>query len=91
VQSCSIYSAAQVAAAAAGGGTFGSCSSTTSWDYNYCAGPAAVTDPRNNTMVGGPDYVGIYAEYTYDTITGLLPQNTITITDQVVYRIEPAV
>ena len=91
VQSCSIYSAAQVATAATGGGSFGSCTDSNSWDYNYCSGPASVTDPRNNTMNGGPDYVGIYAEYTYDTVTGLLPQNNLTISDYSVYRIEPAV
>lgn len=92
VNSCNVYSPAQVAAAASGGGTFGSCSSSTSWDYNWCAGPSGVTDPRNNSFTsGGPDYVGIYAQYTYDTVTGLLPGDTITITDQAVYRIEPAV
>ncbi|MGZ4682106.1 MAG: TadE/TadG family type IV pilus assembly protein [Acidimicrobiales bacterium] len=92
VQSCSIYSAGQVAAAATGGGTFGSCTNTASWDYNWCSGPSGVTDPRNNTFTSsGPDYVGIYAEYTYDTVTGLLPMSTITISDQAVFRIEPAV
>ena len=90
--SCNVYSPAQVAAAATGGGTFGSCSNTASWDYNWCAGAAAVTGTRNNSFTnGGPDFVGIYAEYTYDTVTGLLPGNTIKITDQAIYRIEPAV
>lgn len=93
VQSCSIYSPEQVAAAAANGGTFGSCTDTNSWDYNWCAGTAGIPDPRQNslTATGGPDYVGIYAEYVYDTVTGLLPGNTLKITDSVVYRIEPAV
>ncbi len=89
---CSIYSAGQVALASTGGGTFGSCSNSAGWDFNLCSGPSSVTAVRNNTFSsGGPDYIGIYAEYTYDTITGLLPGNTLTITDQSVYRIEPAV
>jgi hypothetical protein len=90
--SCSVYSPAQVVAAAANGGTFGSCTVSSSWDFNYCAGTAGIPDPRQNslTATGGPDYVGVYAEYTYDTMTGLLPGNTLKITDQVVYRIEPA-
>ena len=90
--SCSVYSPAQVAAAAANGGTFGSCTSSASWDFNYCAGTAGIPDPRQNslTATNGPDYVGIYAEYTYDTITGLLPVNTIKVVDKAVYRIEPA-
>jgi hypothetical protein len=87
---CSIYSPGQVAAAAASSANFG-CVSSASWDWNLCSGSAGVPSVRNNTMSGGPDYIGIYAEYTYDTITGLLPQNNLTITDQAVYRIEPAV
>jgi len=90
--SCNVYSPTQVATAASNGGTFGSCSSTASWDNNWCSGAAAVTGTRNNSFTsGGPDYVGIYAEYTYDTVTGLLPANNLTISDKAVYRIEPAV
>ena len=54
------------------------------WDVNFC--PLN----RKRHQSDPPDYVGVYANVTYKSLTGLLP-NTITLTDQSVARIDPKV
>ena len=90
---CSVYTwtqATQVATDVSGTilaadfGTTGSGCSASAWDYNYC--------PLNRQVeqADPPDYVGVYANVTYKSLTGLLP-TTVTMTDQAVYRIDPKV
>jgi Flp pilus assembly protein TadG len=94
---CNVYNASQVATAASSTASdwapyfaSDSCTNAARWDSFYCSGSGTAT-PRNNTMTNGPDYIGVYAEYTYRMVTGLLPGKTLTFKDQAVYRIEPAV
>lgn len=38
---------------------------------------------------GPPDYIGVWIEVEYSFITGLFPQDTLTMTDETIMRIEP--
>jgi Flp pilus assembly protein TadG len=85
---CNIYTRAQITNLGASyltnfGTTDTSCA-LTAWDRFWC--------PLNRNADQGdpPDWVGVYANVTYDSYTGLIP-NTITITDRVVMRNEPRV
>jgi hypothetical protein len=90
---CSVYTWAQVTAAgtdasgtvlATNFGTAGGTCAGTAWDVNWC--PIG----RNVEQADPPDYLGIYANVTYKSLTGLLP-TTVTMTDQAVYRLDPKV
>jgi Flp pilus assembly protein TadG len=90
---CSVYTWSQVTQIGqdSGGtvlsnnfGTSGTTCSGTAWDVNWC--------PLNRQVQQSdpPDFVGVYASATYNSLTGLLP-TTVTMTDQAVYRIDPEV
>lgn len=55
-----------------------------SWDINYC--PVL----RNDRQSDPPDFVGVYADITYKSSTGLLP-TTVKFIDKAVSRIDPKV
>jgi len=85
---CNIYTRAQIANLGASYltnfGTTDTACAATAWDRFWC--PVS----RNADQGDPPDWVGVYANVTYDSYTGLIP-NTITITDRVVMRNEPRV
>jgi len=90
---CSVYTWSQItqvgqdssgAIQAADFGTTGTTCTSGSWDSNWC--PLN----RNVEQADPPDYVGVYANVTYKSLTGLLP-STVTLTDQAIYRIDPKV
>jgi Flp pilus assembly protein TadG len=91
--SCSVYTWSQIqqvgldssgTVLATNFGTSGTTCDPAAWDANWCplGRKANQTDP--------PDWVGIYANVTYKSVTGLMPK-TVTMSDQVVYRIDPTV
>jgi len=81
---CNVYDASDIAAAATGNFTCtASTVPSTTWDKNWDA------CHRNNSLAGTIDYVGVYADVTYNGITGLLPGRTLNIKDYSVNRIEP--
>jgi Flp pilus assembly protein TadG len=63
-----------------------SCTSS-SWHRNYC--PVDGDRSSNISSASGSDYIGVYAELEYSYITKLFGGGTRTITDYVVYKIEP--
>lgn len=90
---CSVYTPSQISAIgtdtsgavlSAHFGTTGTTCASGAWDANWC--PLG----RNVQQSDPPDYVGVYASVTYKSLTGLLP-TTVTMTDKVVYRIDPKV
>lgn len=84
---CNIYSNGQIQALGSTYTThFGpnDTSCTSAWDRFWCP------INRNADQGDPPDYVGVYANLTYTSYTGMLP-GTITMTDRAVMRIEPKV
>ena len=82
---CNVYSPQQVSAVVNGTApatAFG-CGAS-SWDQFYCP------SQRSND-VSDPDLIGVWAQYTYTDVTNLFPTSTMTITDSVVYTIQPDV
>jgi hypothetical protein len=65
---------------------------STDWDRFWCpvASPGRVTDMKGNSGKG-TDVIGMYVSYTYTTYTKLFVANTLTMTDNVLARVEPAV
>ena len=55
-----------------------------SWDLNWC--PLLRKDKQSDP----PDFVGVYANVTYKSSTGLMP-STVTFTDRAISRIDPKV
>jgi hypothetical protein len=82
---CNIYSRDQIANAGSTATGFASstaCDPGTAWDKFWC--------PVNRVkLLSGPDYLGIYVEATYTTITKVPGVNTLTFSDYTVYRLEP--
>ncbi len=86
---CNVYSAAQLRDIGQDhtvhfGPTTAACGAT-AWDRNWC--PLV----RNDTLVGPQDYVGVYIELTYRSVTGFWMPRGSTITDQAIMRLEPKV
>jgi hypothetical protein len=85
---CNIYSEAQLNSLDSNYlthfGTSDTACATSAWDHYWC--PLS----RKSNQGDPPDYVGVYANFTYTSWTGLLP-TTITMTERVVMRIEPKV
>ena len=83
--SCNVYNATQVNSAAAGVFSHFGCGAggiAPGWDSNWCVS-------ARNDKAPSPDYVGMYAIYTYTPVTRLIP-GTLTFTESAVYRIEPS-
>jgi hypothetical protein len=85
---CNIYSATQLNNLDTNylthfGTTDTACSSG-AWDKYWCP-----LDRKSN-QGDPPDYVGVYANFTYESWTGIVP-STITMTERLVMRIEPKV
>jgi Flp pilus assembly protein TadG len=82
--SCNVYNLNQFNQVVAGGFAHFGCPATgvnaPGWDSNWCV------SARNDS--GTPDYVGMYAQYSYTPVTRLI-SGTITMTDTAIYRIEP--
>jgi hypothetical protein len=84
---CNVYSPAQVGQGYTSVGfpptssTSPTCTST-SWDTNWCP-----TGRANST--GSGDYVGIYIEIRYTSVTKTLPWTGLAIKRSAIYRIEP--
>ncbi|HUO47781.1 MAG TPA: TadE/TadG family type IV pilus assembly protein [Acidimicrobiales bacterium] len=83
--SCIVYNQSQINTAASGTYTNFGCpaSGATSpgWDSNWCV-------TSRNDSSPNPDYVGMYAVYSYTPVTRLI-SGTLTFTETAVYRIEP--
>ena len=85
---CNIYSGTQIktlgAAYLTNFGTSDTACATGAWDHYWC--------PLNRKSNQGdpPDYVGVYANFTYKSWTGLMP-SSVTMTERLVMRIEPKV
>jgi Flp pilus assembly protein TadG len=85
--SCNVYSPAQVNATSelTGFGRSlgaGTCRSV-NWDWNWCP-MSRVNDER----IGG-DHLGVYIEVVYQPLTRFVMQNGVTMSEQVIYRLEP--
>jgi hypothetical protein len=83
---CNVYSPSQLAnlTSARFSGSATSCQSD-DWDRFYCP-PGREGDQGASA---GADFVGIWIEVEYEYIVGLLPGDGITISDNIVMRIEP--
>ena len=84
--SCNVYSPAQVTSASevtGFGRPLGATACTTSnWDTNWC--------PMGRVNADGQgDYLGVYIEMTYAPLTKFAFTGTITMSEQVIYRLEP--
>lgn len=82
---CNIYSRDQIATAGStttGFASASACDPGTAWDRFWC--------PVNRVkQLSGPDYLGIYVEATYTTITKVPGVSQLTFSDYTVYRLEP--
>lgn len=82
---CNIYSRDQIANAGTtttGFANAGACDSSTAWDKFWC--------PTSRVkLLTGPDYLGVYVEATYTTITKVPGVSNLTFHDYAVYRLEP--
>jgi hypothetical protein len=96
---CSIFTAYMIqqtqqtslAAAPPASGGYGtanatSCVSGTDWDYFYCPATRKIALAAPS---GPPDWVGMYYQGTYTTITGLFGRYR-TFTDVTAFKVEPA-
>lgn len=80
---CNVYSPEQVAASAPTGFRTATACAGGAWDANWC--PL----DRDNAAPD-VDFVGVYIEAEYDTLTNLLPVGDLTFTTQAVYHLEPS-
>jgi Flp pilus assembly protein TadG len=81
---CNVYIADQLSSTNLVAGNFG-CGSN-KYDNFWCPSSDRTT---KLTASGGPTFVGVWASLTYDTVTGLLPVQHITISDRAISRLEP--
>ncbi len=84
---CNVYTWAQITSMGSDSLVHFGPSTTTcalSWDLNWC--PLVRKDKQSDP----PDFVGVYADVTYKSSTGLMP-STVTFTDRTVSRIDPMV
>jgi hypothetical protein len=83
---CNVYTAAQVADASGAGFPGGSSTSPTcpssSWDAAWC--PLNRSDTER-----AQDYVGVYVEVQYRSLTRVVSLDNVRLTSWAVYRIEP--
>lgn len=81
---CNVYSPEQVATSTTEGfrGPASGACAAGSWDSRWC--PTV----RDNDAPG-VDFVGVYVEYRYDTLTNLLPTDSLSFTAKTVYQLEP--
>jgi Flp pilus assembly protein TadG len=84
---CNIFSWAQIVTPGTNFNAACTGSTGAAWDRFWCPTDRKI---RQDAPNGPPDFVGYYANATYDSYTGLLP-NTITLTDRFVTRIDPKV
>lgn len=49
------------------------------------------TSRKSPSMVGGPDFVGVWVAVRYDAITNIIPNGSVTLKDEAVMRIEPQI
>jgi Flp pilus assembly protein TadG len=85
---CNIYSSSQVQFEGSVLSHFRgttSCSSG-SWDAFWCP-----TARSRGTDVTDPDYLGVYVEVSYETLTGIIPSPQTTLATDVVYRLDPCI
>ncbi len=82
---CNVYPKARLTEAALVTSNFGTSAGCASrYDAKWC--PSARINSLSAT--NGPEWVGVYIEVTYDSVTSLLP-NTVTVTDFTSSRLEP--
>ncbi len=84
---CNVYSQAQVDYAGSPLSVFrgtDSCSGG-SWDAFWCP-----SNRSRGTDVSDPDYVGVYVQVSYETVSGLLT-DTLTASATAVFRLEPCI
>ena len=80
---CNVYLPDQLEPGNLAAANFGCGSSA--YDRYFCP-----TEDRVNTLPGTPTTVGVYAEVSYQYLTGLVPGGTTTFTDKSVARVEPS-
>jgi hypothetical protein len=68
--------------------SFGCDAATGDKDRYWCPMPVSGQDGREVSQSGPPDYVGVWIKATHPYLTGLFGDE-ITITDEVVMRVEP--
>jgi hypothetical protein len=64
------------------------CTDGSSEDRHWCPIPVSGQDGREVSQSGPPDYVGVWVKVRHPFLTGLFGDE-VTITDEVVMRIEP--
>lgn len=84
--SCNVYSSAQLTSTSTSGFPATSSSNPScgagSWDGNWC--------PTSRVNVeGSGDYIGVYVELEYTSLTGVIPGGKLTFSNQAIYRLEP--
>lgn len=84
---CNVYSATQVATAQSSTqfqDTVNNCGA--GWDHWWCP------TTRNNSLASGLDWLGMYTNVQYNTVTNALPatMSVMTLQDSVTMRIEPS-
>jgi Flp pilus assembly protein TadG len=86
---CNVYSAKQVSEAAtvwSNADSAGVCSTTSGFDRWWCPTTRATALTSNGFL--GPDYLGVYVQVTYKTLTKFFAR-TITMEDTTIVRLEP--